>query len=105
MQNIGFHSITVAGRASEDPTVRYYDSGSVRTTFKIAVRSRFDEATFDSFPVEIWGRQAQIAADHVRAGSSVGVVGTLHRESAAEPTYVRVDHFQLLDNSQFTAPC
>lgn len=99
MPNIGFHSITITGRASEDPTVRYYESGSVRATFTIVVRSRFDDAGIDCFPVELWGRQAQIAADHVRKGTPVGVVGTLNRYEVSEPTFVRVDHFTLLENS------
>lgn len=97
MQNTGFHSITIAGRAGQDPTVHYYESGTVRATFTIVLRSRDDDGGINHFPVEIWGKQAQIAADHVRQGSSVGVVGRLRRLSAEEETYVQVEHLEMLD--------
>ena len=97
MQSTGFHSITIAGRAGEDPTVRYYESGTVRATFTIVLRSRDDDGGINHFPVEIWGKQAQVVADHVRKGTPVGVVGRLRRLTAAEPAFVQVEHLELLD--------
>ena len=48
------------------PRVRYFESGSVVANLTIAVnrRSRDDEP--DWFNLEIWGKQAQVAADFVR---------------------------------------
>ena len=102
MQNIGFHSITIAGRADQDPTVRYYDTGAVRATFSLVSGSSVDDEVMTSFSVEAWGRSAQIAADYIRKGVSVGIVGTLHQNSQAEPLYVLADHLRLLENISTT---
>jgi single-strand DNA-binding protein len=60
---MGVNSITLVGRAGRDPEVRYFESGSVVANLTLAVnrRSRDDEP--DWFNLEIWGKQAQVAAD------------------------------------------
>jgi single-strand DNA-binding protein len=73
---MGVNSITLVGRAGRDPEVRYFESGSVVANLTLAVnrRSRDDEP--DWFNLEIWGKQAQVAADYVRKGSLLGVIGS-----------------------------
>lgn len=70
-------SIALVGRAGRDPEVRYFESGSVVAKLTLAVnrRSRDDEP--DWFNLEIWGKQAQVAADYVRKGSLLGITGLL----------------------------
>ncbi len=64
---MGVNSITLVGRAGRDPEVRYFESGSMVANLTLAVnrRSRDDEP--DWFNLEIWGKQAQVAADYVRS--------------------------------------
>jgi single-strand DNA-binding protein len=63
---MGVNSVTLVGRAGRDPEVRYFESGSMVANLTIAVnrRSRDDEP--DWFNLEIWGKQAQVAADYVK---------------------------------------
>ena len=65
---MGVNSITLVGRAGRDPEVRYFESGSVVANLTLAVnrRSRDDEP--DWFNLEIWGKQAQVAADYQGGG-------------------------------------
>ena len=76
-QTMGVNSVTLVGRAGRDPEVRYFESGSVVANLTLAVnrRSRDDEP--DWFNLEIWGKQAQVAADYVRKGSLLGIIGSL----------------------------
>lgn len=101
---MGVNSVTLVGRAGRDPDVRYFESGSVVANLTLAVnrRSRDDEP--DWFNLEIWGKQAQVAADYVRKGSLLGIIGNfkLHRwtdkgtgEERSKPV-VRVDRLELL---------
>lgn len=94
------NSITLVGRAVRDPEAHYYESGSVRVTIVMAVNRRSDADAPDLFPLELWGKQAQVAADYVRKGALIGVIGSLRREALAEapelPVYVRVDRLELL---------
>ena len=59
-----------------DPEVRYFESGSMVANLTMAVnrRSRDDEP--DWFNLEIWGKQAQVAADYVKKGSLLGIIGS-----------------------------
>jgi single-strand DNA-binding protein len=101
---MGVNSITLVGRAGRDPEVKYFESGSVVANLTLAVnrRSRDDEP--DWFNLEIWGKQAQVAADYVRKGSLVGIIGSFKldrwtdRASGEERTrpVIRVDRLELL---------
>lgn len=110
--------ITLVGRAGRDPEVRYFESGTMVANLTLAVNRRKDEDP-DWFNLEIWGKQAQVAADYVRKGSLIGVVGSVRIEKWADRStgeqksklVVRVDNLQLLgskrDNEQsdqFAAP-
>jgi single-strand DNA-binding protein len=101
---MGVNSVTLVGRAGRDPEVRYFESGSVVANLTLAVnrRSRDDEP--DWFNLEIWGKQAQVAADYVRKGALLGVIGSfkLDRwtdrstgEERSKPV-IRVDRLELL---------
>lgn len=105
---MGVNSITLVGRAGRDPEVRYLESGSVVANLTLAVnrRSRDDEP--DWFNLEIWGKQAQVAADYVRKGSLLGIIGSFKldrwtdRNSGEERSkpVIRVDRLELLGSKR-----
>ena len=105
------NSITLVGRAACDPEVRYFESGTVVTKLTLAVnrRSRGDDP--DLFNLEIWGKQAQIAADYIRKNHLIGIIGGLRldrwtdRASNEERTtpVVLVDRLELLDEASKSA--
>ena len=67
---MGVNSITLVGRAGRDPEVRYFESGSMVANLTLAVNRRSSGDEPDWFNLEIWGKQAQVAADYVRKGAS-----------------------------------
>ncbi|MBI6545154.1 MAG: single-stranded DNA-binding protein [Cyanobacteria bacterium NC_groundwater_1444_Ag_S-0.65um_54_12] len=76
------NSVVLVGRAGRDPEIRFLEpSGNAKTTFNLAVdrpvRRTEGVETTDWFRIELWGKQAQIAADYVRKGSLVGIQGRL----------------------------
>ncbi len=102
------NSVTLVGRAGRDPDVRYFESGSVVANLTLAVnrRSRDDEP--DWFNLEIWGKQAQVAADYVKKGSLIGITGSFKLdtwtdrntgEERSKPV-VRVDRLELLGSKR-----
>ena len=102
------NSVTLVGRAGRDPEVRYFESGSLVANLTMAVnrRSRDDEP--DWFNLEIWGKQAQVAADYVRKGSLIGVTGSFKVDSWTDRStgdkrqkpVVRVDRLELLGSKR-----
>jgi single-strand DNA-binding protein len=107
----GVNSVALVGRAGCDPEVRYFESGKVNAKFTLAVnrRSRDDEP--DWFALEIWGKQAQVAADYVRKGSLLGITGSfkldrwIDRSSGEERTkpVISVDRLELLGSKRDAA--
>ena len=110
------NTINLVGRAGREPDVRYFESGSIVANFTLAVNRRSRDEEPDWFNLEIWGKQAQIAADYVKKGSLIGITGSFKIDSwkdknTGEDRYkpvVRVDRLNLLgsrkesDNNQYS---
>tara|TARA_Y100001968_G_C18918600_1_gene508690 strand:+ start:83 stop:472 length:390 start_codon:yes stop_codon:yes gene_type:complete len=103
---MGINSVNLVGRAGRDPEVRYFESGSVVANLTMAVNRRSKNDEPDWFNLEIWGKQAQVAADYVKKGSLIGVTGSFKLDSwkdrktgeeKSKPV-IRVDRLDLLGN-------
>ena len=104
----GTNRVTLVGRAGRDPEVKYFESGKVNAKFTLAVNRRSRDDQPDWFPLEIWGKQAQVAADYVRKGSLLGITGSfkLYRwtdrttgEERSKPV-INVDRLELLGSKR-----
>ncbi len=74
------NSVVVVGRCGQDPEMKYFESGKVKTTFSVAVNrwnSKTKEEATDWFNIEVWDKQAEIAGEWVKKGRLVGVEGRL----------------------------
>tara|TARA_B100000614_G_scaffold131651_1_gene117455 strand:+ start:151 stop:543 length:393 start_codon:yes stop_codon:yes gene_type:complete len=104
------NTINLVGRAGREPDVRYFESGSIVANFTLAVNRRSREEEPDWFNLEIWGKQAQIAADYVKKGSLIGVTGSFKIDSWKDKSsgedrfkpVVRVDRLNLLGSKRDT---
>ena len=100
------NSVNLVGRAGREPDVRYFESGSTVANLTLAVNRRSRDEEPDWFNLEIWGKQAQIAADYVKKGSLIGITGSFKIDSwkdknTGEDRYkpvVRVDRLNLLSS-------
>ncbi len=105
---MGINSVTLVGRAGRDPEVRYFESGTVVANLTMAVNRRNREDEPDWFNLEIWGKQAQVAADYVKKGSLIGVIGSFKMDTWKDRNtgedrnkpVVRVDRLQLLGSKK-----
>ena len=105
---MAINSVTLVGRAGRDPEVRYFESGTVVANLTMAVNRRNREDEPDWFNLEIWGKQAQVAADYVKKGSLIGITGSFKLDSwkdrntgedRSKPV-VRVDRLELLGSKK-----
>ena len=105
---MGINSVTLVGRAGRDPEVRYFESGTVAANLTMAVNRRNRDDEPDWFNLEIWGKQAQVAADYVKKGSLIGITGSFKLdtwkdrntgENRNKPV-VRVDRLELLGSKR-----
>lgn len=78
------NSVVLVGRAGADAEIKYFESGSARAHFNLAVdrpqkRTEGVDNT-DWFRIEMWDKRAETAAEYIKKGKLVGVVGRLeHR--------------------------
>ena len=107
---MGINSVTLVGRAGRDPEVRYFESGTVVANLTMAVNRRSKNDQPDWFNLEIWGKQAQVAADYVKKGSLIGITGSFKLdnwkdkntgEDKSKPV-IRVDRLELLGSKKDT---
>jgi len=70
-----FNSVTMIGRFTADPTLRYTTQGSPVASFRIAV-DRYKEGA-DFFGVSAWGSLGETVATHMTKGRLVLVRGRL----------------------------
>ena len=105
---MSINAINLVGRAGRDPEVRYFESGSLVANFSLAVNRRSRNEEPDWFNLEIWGKQAQVAADYVKKGSLLGISGSFKLdqwrdkttgESKSKPV-IRVDRLDLLGSKR-----
>ena len=89
-------SVVIVGRVGQDPEMKYYDSGKIKTTFSVAVNrwdSRTKEQVTDWFNIEVWDKQAEIAGEWVKKGSLVGVEGRAVSSKWQTPDGEMVERF------------
>ena len=104
------NTVNLVGRAGKEPDVRYFESGSIVANFTLAVNRRSREEEPDWFNLEIWGKQAQVAADYVKKGSLIGITGSFKIDSWKDKStgedrhkpVVRVDRLNLLGSKRET---
>ncbi len=100
------NTVNLVGRAGREPDVKYFESGSIVANFALAVNRRSKDEEPDWFNLEIWGKQAQIAADYVKKGSLIGITGSFKIDSWKDKNtgedrfkpVIRVDRLNLLSS-------
>ncbi|MBW4523662.1 MAG: single-stranded DNA-binding protein [Phormidium tanganyikae FI6-MK23] len=101
--------VTLVGRVGGEPDVKYFESGSVKCRLTLAVnRQTKNSDQPDWFNLELWGKQADVAANYVRKGSLIGVKGSLKFDSwtdknsgaARSSPVIVVDRLQLLGSKR-----
>ena len=78
-QQASANHVVLVGRAGKDPEIKYFDSGSVKATFSLAVDrpSSKENRITDWFNVDAWGRLAEIMGEYLKKGRQVVVSGRI----------------------------
>lgn len=72
------NSVTIVGRVGQDPEVRYFDSGKVKTVLSVATnRWSKDGDKTDWFRVELWDKKAEVAGEYAKKGALIAIDGRL----------------------------
>jgi single-strand DNA-binding protein len=101
--------VTLIGRLTRDPELRYAQSGKAFCTFTLAVDRRFskqnnNQPTADFIPCIAWDKLAEIIGNNLAKGRRVGVEGRLQtrtydaKDGSKRSAFdVMVDEMEFLD--------
>jgi len=103
------NNVTLVGRLTKDPDLRYTSSGKAVASFTLAVNRRFTnqagQREADYIQCVIWGKSAETLANYAKKGSLIGIVGRLQSRSYENKeqqrvyvTEVVVETFQFLES-------
>lgn len=100
------NEVVIVGRVGQDPEIKYFESGKAKTVLSMAVNRGKDQTgteITDWFRVELWDRSAEIAAEYVKKGNLIGIIGSLsvnrwidNSGTEREIFFVRADELRLL---------
>jgi len=73
------NAVVIVGRVGQDPEIKYFESGSVKARFSVAVNRSFskENPVTDWFSVEVWGKQAEFVGEWVKKGALLSVTGSI----------------------------
>jgi len=102
------NQINLVGRVGQPPETQYFPSGSCLTKLSIAVNRPQKDAEPDWFTLEIWGKQAEVAANYTNKGSLIGIQGELKLDEWVDnktqmprsKPVIRVTNLELLSSSK-----
>lgn len=96
------NSVVVVGRAGQDPEIKYFESGKVKTAFSLAV-GRWDSKTksevTDWFNIEVWDKQAEFAGEYIKKGRLVAVDGRIAVNKWSDASGVEKERFNVIANN------
>lgn len=69
--------VTLIGRLTRDPELKFGQSGKAYARFSIAVKRAFSKDETDFINCVAFGKTAEVLGEYVRKGGQVGVVGEL----------------------------
>jgi single-strand DNA-binding protein len=74
---VNINSVNICGRTGRDPEVKYFESGTNKTSCSLAVRRASETDWFD---LEAWGKTSEVMGNYVRKGGLIGIKGQLKFE-------------------------
>ncbi len=98
------NSVVLVGRTGQDPEIKYYESGKVKTVLSVAVNRWTKEGDkTDWFRVELWDKNAEFAGEYAKKGRQVAIEGrlafnkwTTNNGESREYYYIRANNIRLL---------
>lgn len=95
------NSVVLVGRVGQDPEMKYFESGKVKTTFSVAV-NRWNSAAkkeiADWFYIELWDKLAERAGEYIKKGRLISVEGRLDISSWTDKEGNKRENFFIRGN-------
>ncbi|AFZ28491.1 single stranded DNA-binding protein (plasmid) [Cylindrospermum stagnale PCC 7417] len=102
------NKVDLVGRVGQPPEIRYFESGAMKTALTLAVKPPYRSESPLWFDLELWGNIAQVAADWVQKGSTIGITGEIifdrwtdkNTDELRQKPIIRVNNLELISSAQ-----
>ncbi|MBK1990637.1 single-stranded DNA-binding protein [Sphaerospermopsis aphanizomenoides BCCUSP55] len=102
------NKVDLVGRVGQTPEIRYFESGAMKTSLTLAIKPPYRSETPLWFDLELWGNIAQVAADWVQKGSTIGITGEIvfdrwtdkNTNEPRQKPIIRVNNLELISSAQ-----
>ncbi len=97
--------VTLMGRLTKDPELKYSQSGKAFSKFTVAVNREFNRDEADFISCVAWGKTAETIAEYLRKGKRIALQGRINVRSYEQNgetrwiTEVVVDKFEFVDSA------
>lgn len=75
------NTVSLVGRLTKDPEIRYTPKGVAVGTFTLAVTRTFDREQTDFIQIVTFNKTAEIVGDNLKKGALIGLEGTIQTRS------------------------
>ena len=99
------NQVTLIGRLTKDPELKYTQGGKAFCKFSIAVTGEFNREEADFIGCVAWDKRAETIAEYLRKGRRIAIQGRLNVRSYEQNgenkwiTEVIVDKFDFIDTN------
>ena len=96
------NSVTLIGRLTADPDLRFINTGTAISKFTIAIDRSYrkdNQAVTYFIPVEILGKKAEYCATYIEKGCLVAISGSLHIDRFIDSTGNNRNYAKVVANS------
>lgn len=96
------NSVVIVGRTGQDPEIKYFESGKVKTSFSLAVNiwnplTKKEDAHW--FNIELWDKQAEFAGEYLKKGRLASVEGRLSCRKWTDASGAARENFSVIGQS------
>jgi single-strand DNA-binding protein len=73
------NSVVLVGRLGQDPELKYFESGSCKARFSLAVDRNVGKTNqqTDWFTIETWAKLAEFSGEWLKKGSAISLAGSI----------------------------
>jgi single-strand DNA-binding protein len=98
------NNVVLAGNVVSDPETRSTTSGKTIATVRLAVNNPLNENDSLFIDVDVWEKQAEFVANHVKKGSAISVIGRLKQDSWEKDGQKRSKILVVAERINFVGP-
>ena len=95
------NNVTLIGRLTKDPELKYGQSGKAYAKFTLAVKRTYSKDEVDFINCVAFGKTAELIAEHLNKGTRLGIFGSLQMNKYEVNGEKRINYEVMVQHIEF----